>query len=94
MKKTLALVLSAAAMTAALTGCGGGNTAETEPQTIGAPTTEAPAETEAETENAEPTGAQELTFVLNNEPDSLDPSYTNNSCASPFLTNRFEGLVT
>ncbi len=95
MKKTLtSMAALGMACVMVLTGCGGGNTAETEPQTIGAPTTEAPAETEAEAETAEPTGAQELTFVLNNEPDSLDPSYTNNSFASPFLTNLFEGLVT
>ena len=65
----------------------------TTPQTIGEPTSEAPSESET-AQATEPTGAQELTFVLNNEPDSLDPSYTNNSFASPFLTNLFEGLVT
>ncbi|MDD3796949.1 MAG: peptide ABC transporter substrate-binding protein, partial [Lachnospiraceae bacterium] len=38
--------------------------------------------------------AQELTFVLNNEPDGIDPGITNNSFAVPFLVNCFEGLVT
>ncbi|MDR2657269.1 MAG: peptide ABC transporter substrate-binding protein [Oscillospiraceae bacterium] len=38
--------------------------------------------------------AQELVFALQNEPDGFDPSVTNNSFASPFLTNVFEGLVT
>ena len=38
--------------------------------------------------------AQELVFALHNEPDGLDPSITNNSFASPFLANVFEGLVT
>lgn len=38
--------------------------------------------------------AQELTFVLHNEPDGIDPNVTSNSFASPFLSNCFEGLVT
>ena len=38
--------------------------------------------------------AQELTFVLNNQPDGIDPNVTNNSFATPFLINCFEGLVT
>lgn len=37
---------------------------------------------------------QEITFVLNNEPDGIDPNVTNNSFATPFLINCFEGLVT
>ncbi len=37
---------------------------------------------------------QELTFVLSNEPDGIDPTVTNNSFAVPFLCNAFEGLVT
>ncbi|MDR3051236.1 MAG: peptide ABC transporter substrate-binding protein [Oscillospiraceae bacterium] len=41
---------------------------------------------------AEPT--QELIFALQNEPDGIDPSVTNNSFAAPFLFNVFEGLVT
>ena len=93
MKKKLGLTLAAGLMCAAmLAGCGG-SSSETEPQTIGEPTSAAE-ESAQETATAEPTGAQELTFVLNNEPDSLDPSYTNNSFASPFLANLFEGLVT
>ena len=38
--------------------------------------------------------AQEITFVLNNQPDGIDPNVTNNSFATPFLINCFEGLVT
>ncbi len=38
--------------------------------------------------------AQELTYVLLNEPDGIDPTITSNSFASPILTNVFEGLVT
>ncbi len=41
---------------------------------------------------AEP--AQEIVFALHNEPDGIDPGVTNNSFASPFLANCFEGLVT
>lgn len=37
---------------------------------------------------------QKLTFALQNEPDGLDPGVTNNSYASPFLCNVFEGLIT
>lgn len=37
---------------------------------------------------------QELVYVLNNEPDGIDPNVTNNSFASPFIINCFEGLVT
>ena len=94
MKKKFSLRLAAGLMCAVmLAGCGGQSSSETVPQTIGEPTSasEETAETAAE---AEPTGAQEVTFVLNNEPDSLDPSYTNNSFASHFLSNLFEGLVT
>lgn len=94
MKKKLSLRLAAGLMCAVmLAGCGGQSSSETVPQTIGEPTS-ASEEAAESTEAAEPSGAQELTFVLNNEPDSLDPSYTNNSFASPFLSNLFEGLVT
>lgn len=37
---------------------------------------------------------QEMTFILNNEPDTIDPNVTSNSFAVPFLVNCFEGLVT
>jgi oligopeptide transport system substrate-binding protein len=49
-----------------------------------------------ETEDVEATLAdtQEITFVLSNEPDGIDPGITNNSFASTFLSNCFEGLVT
>ena len=96
MKKRLSLVLALGlACSTVLAGCGGGNS-ETQPQTIAAPTTEAA--TEAETTVAaaetEADGAQEMVFVLSNEPDGIDPGVTNNSFASTFLANCFEGLVT
>lgn len=92
MKKKLSLVmaLSLACMTV-LSGCGSSNK-ETQPQTI--------ADNVAETKGAEAeapkevTGAQELTFALNNIPDGIDPTVTNNSFATVFLLNCFEGLVT
>ena len=52
------------------------------------------AKAESTAEAAKPSGKQELIFVLSNQPDSLDPSYTNNSFAAPFIINCFEGLVT
>lgn len=43
---------------------------------------------------AEPAAEQDITFVVSNEADGLDPNITNNSFSSPYLTNLFEGLVT
>ena len=97
MKKKLSLALALGLVcSSVLTGCGGGN-AETQPQTIAAPTTEAATEaatTEAVQAETEANGAQEMVFVLSNEPDGIDPGVTNNSFASTFLVNCFEGLVT
>lgn len=96
MKKKVSLLLALGLVgTTVLSGCGGGGSKATEPQTIAEATTEA-AGSEASTEGAEDTLAdkQEMTFVLNNEPDSIDPTVTSNSFATPFLANCFEGLVT
>ena len=97
MKKKLSLALALGLVcSTVLTGCGGGN-AETQPQTIAAPTTEAATEAataEAAHAETEANGAQEMVFVLSNEPDGIDPGVTNNSFASTFLVNCFEGLVT
>ncbi len=90
-KRTLSLLLALClACTALVSGCGSTNE---EPQTID--------DIEASTEDAEDNAAeateaaaQELTFVLNNEPDTIDPTITNNSFAVPFIMNCFEGLVT
>lgn len=100
MKKKASLLLALGLVcTTVLSGCGGGSN-PTEPQTIAVATTEA-AGSEAAADNGgnEQGGealadAQELTFVLSNEPDSIDPTYTNNSFAVPFIINCFEGLVT
>ena len=100
MKKKVSLLLALGLFSvSALSGCGGGQSDQTEPQTIAAPTTEAAttaAEAEGNAESEAPAGdvAQEITFVLNNEPDGIDPTVTNNSFAVPFLMNCFEGLVT
>lgn len=61
-----------------------------------APATEGPGEGDAAGGESQPAGdvAQEMVFVLNNEPDTIDPTITNNSFATPFLINCFEGLVT
>ncbi|NLY09449.1 MAG: peptide ABC transporter substrate-binding protein [Tissierellia bacterium] len=84
-KKSLSLLIALLLLlTSVLAGCGGTNEAPP------AEDAEKPAE-EATQEDA--TGNQEITFVLSNEPDGLDPSVTNNSFASPFLLNLFEGLV-
>ncbi len=45
-------------------------------------------------EDAPLADTQEITYVLSNEPDGIDPGITNNSFASVFLVNCFEGLVT
>ena len=97
MKKKVSLLLALGLVcTTVLLGCGGGST-PTEPQTIADATTEA-AGSEASTEGAEAADTladvQEMTFVLNNEPNSIDPTVTSNSFATPFLANCFEGLVT
>ena len=99
MKKKLSLALALGlACSAALSGCGG-SSGETGPQTIAEATTEAPSSeateaAEGETEAPAASGAQEMTFILSNEPDGIDPGITNNSFASVFLANCFEGLVT
>lgn len=91
-KKLLASILALSMVASmALAGCGGSK----EAQTIDDIKTE---DTKVETTTEEPvadaTVAQELTFVLSNEPDGIDPTVTNNSFAVPFLCNCFEGLVT
>ena len=94
MKKKLSLLLTAAlAASAVMTGCGGSDNSASEPQTIDDIQSEE-ADGEESTAAGELADAQELTFVLNNEPDGLDPNVTNNSFAVPFLVNCFEGLVT
>ena len=76
-----------------LTACGSsGDTPETLPDAASDTTAEA---TEgSDSAQGEASGTQEMTFVLSNEPDGLDPGITNNSFAQYVLANCFEGLVT
>lgn len=87
-----------------LAACDSGNTGTSTPTpTEGTETTTTPTEgtgtetttpTEEATTGGDTGAAKEMTFVLSNEPDGLDPGVTNNSFASVFLANCFEGLVT
>lgn len=85
MKKKLSVLLAMSILcVAVLAGCGKSE----EPKTIN------------DTKKEETKGSgklakkQEMTFILNNEPDTIDPNVTSNSFAVPFLVNCFEGLVT
>lgn len=100
MKKKLLSMLLAVSLVGTMLMAGCGNKAADEPQTIddieAAPETpegEEPGDTEG-TGGGELADTQEMVFVLNNEPDGIDPNVTNNSFATPFLSNCFEGLVT
>lgn len=84
MKKLVSLVL-AGTLCLGLTACGG-----KDPGNIGNVSSAAPS---AEA-TAQATGPQELTFVLGDQPDGIDPTVTNNSFAQYIMTNCFEGLVT
>lgn len=100
MKKKLLSMLLAVSLVGTMLMAGCGNKAADEPQTIddieAAPETpegEEPGDTEGAGGGAL-ADTQEMVFVLNNEPDGIDPNVTNNSFATPFLSNCFEGLVT
>ena len=85
MKKRLSMLLALSMIcTAAVPAAAGATTIDDLEQ----------AATEAAAADAQLADAQELTFVLNSEPDGIDPNITNNSFATPFLINCFEGLVT
>ena len=88
MKKLISLVL-AVVLCLGLVACGSTETATNIENLATA------AETQADvTEPTEAETAQELTFVLSDEPDGIDPTVTNNSFAMYVLTSCFEGLVT
>ena len=100
MKKKLLSMLLAVSLVGTMLMAGCGNKAADEPQTIddieAAPETpegEEPGDTEG-AGGGELADTQEMVFVLNNEPDGIDPNVTNNSFATPFLSNCFDGLVT
>ncbi len=82
-KSWLALIL---AMILILSACGNSANKGEEVEEEKEPATEEKKETTGDDKN-------EMTFVLSNEPDGIDPGITSNSFASVFLVNCFEGLV-
>ncbi len=94
MKKRLSLLLAIGMICAtALTPAAGEMTLDDLEATIEDDAEETAEETEGEA-LPDLADTQEITYVLNNEPDGIDPNVTNNSFAVPFLINCFEGLVT
>ena len=93
MKKSKWMRIAAIGMclTFLLAGCGKTDTPEKLPETLPADSTDTEGQA---SETKEATGAQEITFVLGNVQDNIDPGITNNSFSSVFLGNCFEGLVT
>ena len=88
MKKLVSLAL-AVLMCLSLAACGGSSSSGGNISDMAAATTAAPASTTPAADVA-----QEMTFVLSDEPDGIDPTVTNNSFAMYVLCNCFEGLVT
>ena len=88
MKKLVSLAL-AILMCLSLVACGGSSSSGGNISDLAAATTEAPASTTPAADVA-----QEMTFVLSDEPDGIDPTVTNNSFAMYVLCNCFDGLVT
>lgn len=88
MKKLVSLAL-AVLMCLSLAACGGSSSGGGNISDMAAATTAAPASTTPAADVA-----QEMTFVLSDEPDGIDPTVTNNSFAMYVLCNCFDGLVT
>ncbi len=89
-KKTISAALAGVLAVSLLSACG-----SSEPQNIAdVSSTAASSEAASTTDEAAEPAAQEMTFVLNNIPDGLDPTVTNNSFAQYVILNCFEGLVT
>ena len=87
-KKVLSAMLAGTMALSLLSACG-----SEKPQNI-ADVTTGSGSAAASSAAAAPAEKQEMTFVLNNIPDGLDPGVTNNSFAQYVLINCFEGLVT
>lgn len=87
-KKVLSAMLAGTMALSLLSACG-----SEKPQNIADVTTDS-SSAAASSAAAAPAEKQEMTFVLNNIPDGLDPGVTNNSFAQYVLINCFEGLVT
>jgi len=101
-KKITGIAMACILAVSMLSACGGSNAAQqTIPAATTAAATAAPAagSTVAAAAGSSAaatagTGKQEMTFVLSNIPDGLDPGITNNSFAQYVIINCFEGLVT
>ena len=76
-KKALSALLAGALAVSLLSAC-----SSNEPQNISDVSASTDDTSTAATAEAAPAGAQEMTFVLNNIPDGLDPGVTNNSFAT------------
>ena len=90
-RKLLLVLTALAALFLSACGGGGGTDASSREEKLDLSGSSAAGE---KTESEEKSGKQELTYVLSNLPDSIDPSYTNNSFAMYVIRNCFEGLVT
>lgn len=100
MKKFVSLALACVLMLS-MAACGGDNPGNINDIPSDSPSaspsgsaSNPPSEEQSQQPGSEPGSAQELTFVLSNEPDGIDPGVTNNSFAQYVLINCFEGLVT
>lgn len=90
MKKKFYFLLTAILLfTLVLAGCSSDKT-----ESEGEDKPEGTVSEEGTDEGGKSAGEQKIIFALQNEPDGLDPGITNNSFASPFLANLYEGLIT
>lgn len=90
-KKAISAVLAGALAVSLFSACG----SSSEPQNISDVTSASSgSESSAQDSSEASAAAQEMTFVLNNIPDGLDPTVTNNSFSQYVILNCFEGLVT
>lgn len=87
-KRFISAVLAGVLAAVLFSACG----ASDAPKTISDVT--AASSTAASAASGTAAGKQEMTFVLSNEPDGIDPGITNNSFAQYVILNCFEGLVT
>lgn len=88
MKKSLCALLLGAAMTVALTGCGG-NSGSNSASSAGS--TETSASASAGTDSS--ADGKVLKYVMSKEPETLDPNMNNYSTSSSVLQNLFTGLM-
>ncbi len=96
MKKLSLMLVLLLIMSLCFVGCGSqeGNETVTQPDSSSESGSADNSNADGQNGDATATTAQELTFVLHNEPDGIDPNITSNSFAMPFLASCFEGLMT